>query len=165
MHCVSRGGCYLVNSYCDLQEDDHWKRESYQACWLGLVIETRPQYRLTLSETDNSRRESYKQQQVVHLLVERTPSQTLKLGSHNKAMTEYQLPFFNTSRDLHQATTTFGLSQKQEPIILEKVDSKIDKQKAPALTQDLSKPVRVNFRASSLMASPREVSQRVQRRE
>lgn len=45
MHCVSRGGCYLVNSYCDLQENNHWKRESYQAYWLSLVIETRPQYK------------------------------------------------------------------------------------------------------------------------
>ncbi|KAF3691628.1 Telethonin Titin cap protein [Channa argus] len=160
MHCLSRGGCYLVNSYCDLQEDNHWKRESYQACWLSLVIETRPQYRLTLSETDNSRKESYKQQQVVHLMVERSPSQTLRLGSHNKAMVEYQLPF--TSRDLHE-TTTFGLSQ--QPVILEKVNNKIDKQKAPAISQDLCKPVKVNFRASSLMGSPREVSQRVQRRE
>lgn len=45
MHCVSRGGCYLVNSYCDLQEDNQYKKESYQACWLSLVLETRPQYK------------------------------------------------------------------------------------------------------------------------
>lgn len=45
MHCVSRGGSYLVNSYCDLQEENQWKKESYQACWLSLVLETRPQYK------------------------------------------------------------------------------------------------------------------------
>lgn len=45
MHCVSRGGCYLVNSTCDLQEDNQWKKESYQECWLSLVLETRPQYK------------------------------------------------------------------------------------------------------------------------
>ncbi|XP_026226680.1 telethonin [Anabas testudineus] len=163
MHCVSRGGCYLVNSYCDLQEDNQWKRESYQADWLSLVIETRPQFKLTLSETDNSRRESYKQQQVVHFMVERSPSQTIKLGSHNRPMTEHHLPFFNTTRDLHDATTTFKPPQ-QQPVI-QKLISGVGKQEATTITQDLSKPVRINFRASSLMSSPREISDRTQRRE
>ncbi|XP_070768757.1 telethonin [Enoplosus armatus] len=162
MHCVSRGGCYLVNSYCDLQEDNQWRKESYQACWLSLVLETRPQYKLTLSETDSSRRESYKQQQVVHFMVERSPSQTLRLGSNSRAMTEHQLPFFNTSRDLRRATATFGYTE-QQPVILRK--GGVDEQEATTLTQDLSKPVRENFRASSLMSSPRDISHRVQRRE
>ncbi|XP_044062593.1 telethonin [Siniperca chuatsi] len=164
MHCVSRGGCYLVNSYCDLQEDNQCKNESYQACWLSLVLETRPQYKLTVSETDSIRRESYKQQQVVHFMVERSPSQTLRLGSNSsRAMTEHQLPFFNTSWDLHHTTTTtFGCTE-QKPVILRK--GGVDKQEVTAVTQDLSKPVRVNFRASSLMSSPREISHWVQRRE
>ncbi|XP_037640996.1 telethonin [Sebastes umbrosus] len=153
MHCVSRGGSYLVNSYCDLQEENQWKKESYQACWLSLVLETRPQYKLTLSETDSVRRESYKQQQVTHFMVERSPSQTLRLGSNSRGMTEHQQPFFNTSRD-HEQT-------EQKPVTL----GKEDKQEVTAVTQDISKPVRVNFRASSLMSSPRDTSQRVQRRE
>lgn len=45
MHCVNRGGSYLVNSYSDLQEDNQWKKESYHACWMDLILETRPQYR------------------------------------------------------------------------------------------------------------------------
>lgn len=45
MHCVNRGGSYLVNSYSDLQEDHQWKTESYNACWMDLVLGTRPQYR------------------------------------------------------------------------------------------------------------------------
>lgn len=49
MNCVSRGGCYLVNSYCELHEENQWKKESYHACWLSLVIETRPQYRQVFS--------------------------------------------------------------------------------------------------------------------
>ncbi|KAK1895278.1 Telethonin [Dissostichus eleginoides] len=114
MHCVSRGGCYLVNSYCDLQEENQWKKESYEACWVSLVLETRPQYKLTLSETDSVRRESYKQQQ---------------------------------------------------PVIQEKGNNEEDKQEVTAITQDVSKPLRENFRASSLMSSPRETSSRVQRRE
>lgn len=114
--------------------------------------------RLTLSETDGIRRESYKQQQVVHFTVQRSPSQTLKLGSNSSAMTKHQLPFFNASTDLRRATTTSG-STDQQPI------NGVDQQEVTAVTQDLSKPVRVNFRASSLMSSPRETSHRVQRRE
>ncbi|KAM6994472.1 uncharacterized protein LKV04_006852 [Tautogolabrus adspersus] len=155
MHCVSRGGCYLVNSYCDLQEDNQWKKESYEACWLSLVLETRPQYKLTLSESNSIHRESYKQQQVVHFMVQRRPSQILRLGSDSKAMTEYQLPLFNTSR----GSSTLGSSEQQAFI-----RGKEDKQEAAAANQDLSKPRRVNFRASSLMSSPRETSERVQRR-
>ncbi|XP_036931061.1 telethonin [Acanthopagrus latus] len=155
MHCVSRGGCYLVNSFCDLQEENQWKKESYQACWLSLVLETRPQYKLTLSETDGIHRVSYKQQQVVHFTVQRSPSQTLQLGSNSSAMTKHQLPFFNASMNLRRATTTSGYKD-QQPV------NGVDQQQ---VTQDLSKPVRVNFRASSLMSSPRETSQRVQRRE
>lgn len=119
--------------------------------------------RLTLSETDNSRRESYKQQQVVHFMVERSPSQTIKLGSHNRPMTEHHLPFFNTTRDLHDATTTFKPPQQQQ--VIQKLISGVGKQEATTITQDLSKPVRINFRASSLMSSPREISDRTQRRE
>ncbi|KAI4811915.1 hypothetical protein KUCAC02_014779 [Chaenocephalus aceratus] len=157
MHCVSRGGSYLVNSYCDIQEENQWKKESYEACWVSLVLETRPQYKLTLSETDIVRRESYKQQQVIHFLVERSPSQTLRLGS-SRNMAEHQLPLSNTSSSLH--TTT-----KQKPVIQEKGNNEEDKQEVTAITQDVSKPLGENFRASSLMSSQRETSSWVQRRE
>uniref|UniRef100_A0A3B5MN20 Telethonin n=1 Tax=Xiphophorus couchianus TaxID=32473 RepID=A0A3B5MN20_9TELE len=134
MHCVSRGRVCLVKSYSDLQEDDLCKKESYSACWLNMVLETRPEY-MTLSETDSARRESYKQQQVVHLMVERRPSQTLKLGIEGGVMREYQLPFSNRTKAPQRASDT------EEP------------------------PVRENFRASRLMSSPRNVSHREQRRE
>lgn len=163
MHCVSRGGCYLVNSSCDLQEDNQWKRESYEACWLGLVLETRPQYRLTLSEIDSIRRESYKQQQVAHFMVERSPSQMLRLGSASEAMTEHRLPLFSTRKDLQHAKATFG--GPVQPVLPGKEIKGGDKEKMTAGTQNLNKPIRVDYRASSLMASPRELSNRVQRRE
>lgn len=147
MNCVSRGGSYLVNSFCDLQEENQWKKESYEACWLSLVLETRPQYKLTLSETDSVHRESYKQQQVIHFMVQRSLSQTLRLGRDVGDMTEHQLP-------LH---TRKG----QQAVTLEKRGE----QEGAAASPDLRKPLRVNFRASSLMSSPRETSQRVQRRE
>ncbi|KAI3361369.1 hypothetical protein L3Q82_013543 [Scortum barcoo] len=161
MHCVSRGGCYLVNSYCDLEEENQWKKESYQACWLSLVLETRPQYKLTLSETDSVHRESYKQQQVVHFTVQRSPSQTLKLGS--RVMMEHHLPFFNTSKDLRHGATTSGCTE--QPVRVGEGNDGVSGQKVTTISQHLSKPVRVNFRASSLMSSPRETSHRVQRRE
>ncbi|XP_040900740.1 telethonin [Toxotes jaculatrix] len=164
MNCVSRGGSYLVNSCCDLHEDDQWRKESYQACWLSLVIETRPQYKLTLSETDSVRRESYKQQQVVHFMAERSPRQTLRLGSHNGAMKEHHLPFFRPSRDSYHARATFGCKE-EKPAVVERVNNGVDEQKVTGITDDLRKPLRENFRASSLMSSPREISHRVQRRE
>ncbi|MEQ2182193.1 hypothetical protein GOODEAATRI_019662 [Goodea atripinnis] len=158
MHCVSRGGSYLVNSYCDLQEDNLWKKESYSSCWINVVLETRPQYRMTLSETDRVRRESYKQQQVAHLMVERSPRQTLKLGTERGVTTEYQLPFFNKCKEPQRFTRT------EEPVIVGKGKLEANREEGPTKPQDLCKPVRENFRASSLMSSPREVSHRVQRR-
>uniref|UniRef100_A0A3Q2NRF2 Telethonin-like n=1 Tax=Fundulus heteroclitus TaxID=8078 RepID=A0A3Q2NRF2_FUNHE len=159
MHCVSRGGSYLVNSCCDLQEDNLWRKETYSACWLNVVLETRPQYRMTLSETDSVSRESYKQQQVVHLMVERNPSQTLRLGTERGVMTEHQLPFSSRSKGPQRATCT------QEPAAAGKGRLRAGREEGPIITQDRCKPVRENFRASSLMSSPREVSHRVQRRE
>lgn len=114
--------------------------------------------RLTLSETDAIRKESYKQQQVAHFMVERNPSQTLRLASHNRIMIEHHVPLVDPTKDLHRAPSALMPSQR-EPGKLEELI------KAPAATQDLNKPVRMNFRASGLMSSPRESSHRVQRRE
>lgn len=46
MHCLSRTPrSYLFNSYSDVKEVDESKRESYEATWLDLVMETRPEYK------------------------------------------------------------------------------------------------------------------------
>lgn len=46
MHCLSRTPrSYLVNSYSDVKEADESKRESYEATWLDVVMETRPEYK------------------------------------------------------------------------------------------------------------------------
>lgn len=116
--------------------------------------------RLTLSEMDGVQRQSYKQQQVAHFMVQRSPSQSLSLGCSSKAMTTHQLPFCNTDRKLHRDVNTFG-RKHQDPVAHERGDGGVDKKQGITF----SKPIRVNFRASSLMSSPREVSQRVQRRE
>lgn len=98
-------------------------------------------------------------------MVQRSPSQTLRLGSNSRAMTKHQLPFFNTSKDLHRVTTTtFGRPQ-QQPVVPGKGNNGVNEQEVTAVPQDVSKPIRVNFRASSLMSSLGEITQRVQRRE
>ncbi|CAB1420290.1 unnamed protein product [Pleuronectes platessa] len=164
MHCISRGGCYLVNSHCDIHEDNQWRKESLQACWLSLIIETRPQYKLKLSETDNIRRESYKLQQVVHFMVQRGPGQTVMLGTLNGATKEHRLPVLHTDRDPGPARASSGCTVEQ-PATQEQVKDELNKQEVTDTTQVLRKPIRVNFRASSLMSSPRENAHRAQRRE
>lgn len=114
--------------------------------------------RQTLSETDSVHRQSYKQQQVVHFMVQRSPSQILKLGSDSRAMTKHQLPFLSACNDLHRVTQR----QLAEP---GKGNSEKVPQDVTATTRDLNKSIRVNFRASGLMSSPREISQQVRRRE
>nr|XP_015804960.2 telethonin [Nothobranchius furzeri] len=146
MHCVSRGGVYLLNSYCELQEDNQEKKETYQACWLDLVLETRAQYRLTLSETHSLHRESYTQQQVVHFIVWRSPSQALMLGREGGVLTEHQLPS-NTSA---AAPTEGCVPLRGRDIYPQEV---------------LSKPEGVDFRAMSLVSPLRETSHQLQKRE
>ena len=44
MHCLSRNprSC-LVNSYSDFKEKNEQRREGYEATWLDVVMETRPE--------------------------------------------------------------------------------------------------------------------------
>lgn len=133
--------------------------------------------RLTLLEKDVTRRESYEQQQVVHFLVQRRPSQILRVGSHGGAMMEHQLPLRTPLRskagspwDPHRTRSIVECSPDWGPVQLDKETSggHVDKQEVTAKTTDLpklTKPVRVNFSASSLMSSPRETSHRVPMRE
>lgn len=148
-----------MNSFCDVQEENHWKKESYQACWLSLVLETRPQYRQTLSEKDSVGKESYKQQQVVHFIVERSPCQTLRLSSSSGATAEHQLPLLKTSKGLSQEESTRECSKQQRLM-----ESSEIQETRTVLISDLTKPIQSNFRALNLF-SPRESSHLGQRRE
>lgn len=114
--------------------------------------------RLTLSETNSIQRESYKQQQVVHFTVQRSLSQTLKLGSNSRTTTQHQLPIINTSKDLHPVT-------QHKPVTPEVRNDGVLKHERSAVSQYVTEPIRVNFRASSLMSSPGETSQRALRRQ
>ncbi|XP_027032849.1 telethonin [Tachysurus fulvidraco] len=97
MHCLSRTpSSYLVNTYSDVKEVDESKRESYEATWLDLVMETRPEYKNTLTEKDSSRKESYKRKRVRHFVVRRFLNQTFCTGEEGTKLREYQLPFKTT---------------------------------------------------------------------
>ncbi|KAG7317879.1 hypothetical protein KOW79_018914 [Hemibagrus wyckioides] len=94
MHCLSRTPrSYLVNSYSDVKEVDESKRESYEATWLDLVMETRPEYKDSLTEKDSARKESYVRKRVRHFVVRRFLNQTYCTGEDGTKLREYHLPF------------------------------------------------------------------------
>lgn len=93
-------------------------------------------------------------------MVQRNPSQTLSLGRYSSAMATHQLPSYSASWGLGRVTSTFRHLQR-EPAARERRHSGVGEKRAALLC----KPVRENFRALNLMSSPREISQRVQKRE
>lgn len=72
-------------------------------------------------------------------------------------MKDHHLPFFSTGRDPSHASAIFECAE-EHPAIPEGLKNGEDKQELTAITQDLGKPIRVNFSASSLVSSPREIS-------
>ncbi|XP_066539022.1 telethonin [Hoplias malabaricus] len=173
MHCLSRTSCsYLLNSYSDVREQDQVKRESYEATWLDLVMETRPEYKNTVIEKDTSRKESYERKQVVHFVVRRFPSQTICIGQYGTKMREYYLPYRNVLpiplfvprdvtalQEVNQESPASSLpsvtdtekswNEKREPVA--------DVEGKPPVIQ----PNRVEFRASGLISPPRDAAQRI----
>ncbi|XP_041962204.1 telethonin [Alosa alosa] len=94
MHCLSRNpSTYLVNSYSDVKERNEQRREGYEATWLDVVMETRPEKNVTLSENNSLRRETYEQRQLVHFVVRRHIDQTLHMGRYGGKMRRYELPY------------------------------------------------------------------------
>ncbi|CAB1334118.1 unnamed protein product, partial [Coregonus sp. 'balchen'] len=113
INSLNSGDVYLVNAHCDVKEKDQEKKESYQATWLDLVMETRPEQHKAASPKD----------------LYRTPS-----PSEYKSIMEFE-------------TIAKGVCS--------------DKQEIFEITKDLpkvSQPIRVNFRASSLISPTREFS-------
>ncbi|KAM9436505.1 telethonin [Clarias gariepinus] len=94
MHCLSRTPrSYLVNSYSDVKELNESRRETYEATWLDLVMETRPEYKDTLTERDSARKECYERKRVRHFVVRRFLNQTFHIGEDGRKLREYQLPY------------------------------------------------------------------------
>uniref|UniRef100_A0A3P8VWX2 Uncharacterized protein n=1 Tax=Cynoglossus semilaevis TaxID=244447 RepID=A0A3P8VWX2_CYNSE len=153
MNRVSRGGCDLIESFCNLHEENHESKESYEEHWLSLVIETRLQYKEMLSETDTGHRESYKHQLTFNLMVKRSPGHTMTLGIHNGEISVNQLSFSNILRCVELPDTP------------KKLNKGVKKQEEIKVTQNQSQGISVNFRVSDLMSSPKEISQREQRQE
>lgn len=102
-----------MNSFCDVHEEDHRTKKSYQACWISQVLETRPQYRQTLTEKNCIGKVSYEQQQVVHFIVERNMNHTLKLSCSNEDITEHLLPLPRKKMSLAKDENTSEPSKQQ----------------------------------------------------
>ncbi|KAJ8005362.1 hypothetical protein DPEC_G00145830, partial [Dallia pectoralis] len=167
------GDVGLVNAHCHVKEKDQEKKESYLAVWLDLVIETRPEQQTTLFENDTTQRETYEQKQVAIFLVQRNPSQRIRMGTMGKLIKEYQLPYKNTLRVPVFTTSSAALpkdllrtpspSKYKSLTEFEIVPKGIcsDKQDILQITKalpKLSQPIRVNFRASSLISPIHEFS-------
>ncbi|XP_058603088.1 telethonin isoform X1 [Onychostoma macrolepis] len=166
MHCLSRKPrSYLLNSYSDFQETDEIARESYEATWLDLLMETRPEYKRTLVEKDSMRKESYESKQVVHFKVRRFLNQTIHMGREGEPLQEYHLPYRNilpipifVPRDVTQPDVTREIKSTMDSetslngLCLQKREvSSIIKHK-PMVIQ----PRSPDFRASSLISPPRD---------
>ncbi|KAG7457996.1 hypothetical protein MATL_G00233180 [Megalops atlanticus] len=163
------GPC-LVNAYCDVAEDNERQREHYQSTWLELVMETRPEEKVTLCERDSSKKESYEQKQVAHFLVRRSPDQRIRLGRQGEKMKEYQLPYKNVLpvpmfmpskavqfKESERAPTPAELRSIME---FERVLSSgvcPEKREVCQITKDKPKiiqPINIGFRASGLVSPP-----------
>ncbi|XP_056619081.1 telethonin [Triplophysa dalaica] len=173
MHCRSRKPrSYLLNSYSDLQEMDEIARESYEATWLDLLMETRPEYKMIRSEKDSVRKESYESKQVVHFTVRRFPNQTLCMGREGEPMQEYHLPYKKilpiamfvprdvTRPDVTRSPSAVDSKTSSNGIWPQKRELSSITEHKPMVIQARSQ----DFRASSLISPPRE-SHRSQRRE
>uniref|UniRef100_A0A8C7F0M0 Uncharacterized protein n=1 Tax=Oncorhynchus kisutch TaxID=8019 RepID=A0A8C7F0M0_ONCKI len=128
------------NLRCDVKEKDQEKKE--------------PEQQTTLFENDSSRKVTYKQKQVVIFLVQRNPSQRIKMGTRGGMLKEYQLPYKNAlrvpiftpskavpSKDLYRSPSPSEYKSIMEFETIAKGD-----------LPKVSQPIRVNFRASSLIS-------------
>lgn len=147
-----------MNSFCDVKEENHWTKESYEACWISLVLETRLQYRKTLSDKNCIGKESYEQQQVVHFIVERNMNQTLKLSCSNGDTAEHLLPLPKKNRGPAKEENT-SESSKQHGIIESLYNH------GTSTGAESPKSTQTNFRTVNLMSSRQEVSRMGQKRE
>lgn len=143
-----------MNSFCDVQEENHWTKESYQACWISLVLETRPQYRQKVSAKNSTGKDSYEQQQVVHFIVERNMNQILKLSRSDGDTTEHLLPLPRGPAKEENASES-----SKQPKIIESLYHDT------STGADPTKPIQTNFRAVNLMSSPRQMPRMGQKRE
>ncbi|XP_016095725.1 telethonin-like [Sinocyclocheilus grahami] len=171
MHCLSRKPrSYLLNSYNDFQETDEIARESYEATWLDLLMETRPEYKMTLVEKDSMRKESYESKQVVHFSVRCFLNQTIHMGRDGEPLQEYCLPYRNTlpipifvPRDVTQPDIIREPSPSRTKSTMDSETSLngvcLQKREVSSITEHkpmVIQPRSPNFRVSSLISPPRD---------
>ncbi|TSK20202.1 Telethonin [Bagarius yarrelli] len=172
MHCLSRTPrSYLINSYSDVTEVDESKRESYEATWLDLVMETRPEYKDTLTEKDSARKESYERKRVHHFVVRRLLNQTFCIGEDGTKLREYHLPYktmfplqifvprnLSTPPETHRELSPSCLSSDRD-------SEKSWKQKKVmwAVGEDVTQPESAKFTVRTLVSSARDSGHYFQR--
>ncbi|XP_052433812.1 telethonin-like [Carassius gibelio] len=171
MHCLSRKPrSYLLNSYSDFQETDEIARESYEATWLDLLMETRPEYKRTCVEKDSVRKESYESKQVVHFTVRRFLNQTIHMGREGEPLQQYNLPYKNilpipifVPRDVTQPDITREPSPSGIKSAMDSETSLnglcLQKREVSSITEHkrrVIQPRSPDFRASSLISPPRD---------
>ncbi|XP_055067058.1 telethonin [Misgurnus anguillicaudatus] len=175
MHCLSRTPrSNLLNSYSDFQETDEIARESYEATWLDLMMETRPEYKMTRFEKDSVRKESYESKQVVHFKIRRFPNQMLCMGREGEPMREYQLPYKSILPIpifVPRGITKPDVTREPSPTALDTETGSREiwpqKREISSITDHkpmVIQPKSLEFRASSLISPPQELH-RSQRRE
>ncbi|XP_059424392.1 telethonin-like [Carassius carassius] len=171
MHCLSRKPrSYLLNSYSDFLEIDEIARESYEATWLDLLMETRPEYKRTCVEKDSVRKESYESKQVVNFTVRRFLNQSIHMGREGEPLQEYNLPYKNilpipifVPRDVTQPDITREPSPSRIKSAMDSETSLnglcLQKREVSSFTEHkpmVIQPRSPDFRASSLISPPRD---------
>ncbi|KAJ8394665.1 hypothetical protein AAFF_G00044680 [Aldrovandia affinis] len=178
MHCLSRKtSFYLVNAESDVKEENERRKEYYDSTWLDLVMETRPEQKVTVFEKDTSRKESYEHKRVAHFLLQRYPEQKIRLGRLGEKMAEYRLPYRNvlpvpifvptkaaSLKDSHRAFSPTELRSIMEHEQALSNGVCAEKREVANITKDMPKVVQPAFRASILTSPPRESSHSPQRR-
>ncbi|XP_061075785.1 telethonin isoform X1 [Conger conger] len=175
MHCSSRKvRFYLVNAHCDVEEDNEEKREHYHYTWLDLVMQTRPEQKISLFEEDTSRKESYEQKQEANFLVKRHPDQRILLGRQGGKMAEYLLPcknvlpvpIFTPGKAASHRNSDRALGHSELKSVMEYDSTCLEKTEVSRITKDIPKvvqPARVAYRVSNLISPPRKSSHSPQR--
>ncbi|XP_068090667.1 telethonin-like [Hyperolius riggenbachi] len=78
---------------CCVQEEDVIRRESCTLQWDDLTVDTRPEERVALSESDSEHEEKYEKQQQTVFIVQRSPLQIMRAGILGGKLRDYQLPY------------------------------------------------------------------------
>ncbi|XP_053309639.1 telethonin [Spea bombifrons] len=78
---------------CHVQEDNRSRREHFSAEWVDTAMFCRPEERWNANDADVCRRESFRQQGQTRFLVQRCPTQVMRMGRLGQPLKQYRLPY------------------------------------------------------------------------